>query len=116
MKKADHRLQVLAGAIDIRDPLALFAAVVAIEHRRHRVDPIDMNNPTVALPCGPSAATGLECTANANARTDSASSCQDAALARQSPRTPVSFSVIRATRRAMPASGTPIQVGRLATS
>jgi hypothetical protein len=39
MKKADHRLQVIAGAIDVRDPLALFAAVVAIEHGRHRADP-----------------------------------------------------------------------------
>ena len=31
----------------------------------------------IALPCDPSAVNGLECTANADARTDSASSCQE---------------------------------------
>ncbi len=38
MTEEIDRLEVLAPAVAVRDPLALLARVVAIEHRRHRID------------------------------------------------------------------------------
>ena len=44
MAQEAHRLEVLAPAIDVGDPGVGRPAVVAIEHRRHRIDPqaVDM--------------------------------------------------------------------------
>ena len=44
MAQEADRLEVFAAAVDVRDPLALAAAVVAIEHRGHGIDaqPVDV--------------------------------------------------------------------------
>src|SRR5690606_25185176 len=33
-----HGIQVLPAAVAVRDPLALFATVIQVEHRSHRID------------------------------------------------------------------------------